>query len=57
MLAAFGVGLTPQTTTGEITGTVTDSTGAMVPGATVKVTAAPVWVEVRVIRSLISYFQ
>src|SRR6202051_5107710 len=32
------VGLDAQTTTGEITGTVTDSTGAVVPGATVTVT-------------------
>src|SRR5260370_25002534 len=31
-------GLGAQTTTGEITGTVTDSTGAVVPGATITVT-------------------
>ena len=32
------VGLAAQTTTGEINGTVTDSTGAVVPGATITVT-------------------
>src|SRR5437868_13122992 len=31
-------GLEAQTTTGEITGTVTDSTGAVIPGATITVT-------------------
>jgi hypothetical protein len=37
-LLLLAAGLAAQTATGEITGTVTDSTGAVVPGATVTVT-------------------